>query len=248
MLAAYEPNVWQIGWTEGTRILAVIVSGYHSQFVSGLTPETPLLVGGNDQGGPCARFKISDNLQEVKQLNDLSRRLFSRDLYDIAKVDQGHALIGPTADARYFTAKALSQGDFSVSGTPPEGESKSPAPPSAALKGPEALREALRKGQIMPASSAEFSQWAKVRQEAEKRRALAEGVPEHLIPQRDYSGGLIGHNAYVVTSSEFVIPEGLAGADSATFFIPPGMPAPRGPRGHCRLLFLENGRGLGVGF
>lgn len=29
MLGAYEPNIWNIGWSEGTRILAVLASGYH---------------------------------------------------------------------------------------------------------------------------------------------------------------------------------------------------------------------------
>ncbi len=247
MLGAYEPSVWQIGWTEGTKILAVIVSGYHSQFVSGLPPDTPLIVGSHDQGGSCARFTISDNLQEIKQLNSLSQHLFGRGLDDLVQAEKGQIMIGPRTGDKYYTAKALSQGDFSVPSTALERETNSPAPPPTALKGPDALREAMRKGQIKPASGEEFSQWAKVRQEAEKRQALADGVPEHLIARKDSVGGLVGFNAFVVTSSEFVIPEGLTGADSATFFIPPGMPMPRGPRGHCRILFLENGRSLGPG-
>lgn len=247
MLAAYKPNVWQIGWTEGTEILAVIASGYHSQFVSGLPEETPLLIGSYDQGGPCARYSVRDDLNDIKMLNEMSRHLFGRDLSDMLVAEKGYALIGPTAGAKYFTAKALNHGDFSVPATPLERETKSPVPSAPALKGPDGLREALRKGQIKPASSVEFSQWQKIRQEAAKRQALADGVPENLITPKDHSRGLAGHNAYVVTSSEFVIPEGLTGANSATFFIPPGMPAPRGPRGHCRILFLENGRSLGPG-
>ena len=31
MLGSYEPTVWNIGWSPGTRILAVLVSGYHAQ-------------------------------------------------------------------------------------------------------------------------------------------------------------------------------------------------------------------------
>ena len=248
MLAAYEPNVWQIGWTEGTKILAVIASGYHSQFVSGPLPETPLVVGSYDQGSRCPRFTISDKIEDIKRLNNLSQELFGRPLDDIVKAEKGEALIGPKTDDKFYTARALSHGDFSLAATPLERETGRLTLSAPALTGPEALREAMRRGQIRPASSQEFSQWAKVRQEAEKRQALADGIPEHLIPKKEYSSGLIGHNAYVVTSSEFVLPEGLGGANSATFFIPPGMPAPSGPIGHCRILFLENGRGLGVGF
>ena len=29
LLGAYEPTIWNISWTEGTRIVAVLVSGYH---------------------------------------------------------------------------------------------------------------------------------------------------------------------------------------------------------------------------
>lgn len=245
MLAAYEPNVWQIGWTRDTKILAVLVSGYHSQFVSGPSPETPVLVGSHDQGGPCARFKVSDNLQDIKRINSLSQELFGRPLDGQVKADKGEVMIGPSSLDQYYTARPLGHGDFKVTASPLERETNSPPP--VALKGQEALREALRRGQIKPASSLEFSQWAKVRQEMEKRQALADGLPENLITKKDYSGGLVGHNAYVVTSSEFVIPEDLYGANSATFFIPPGLPAPRGPRGHCRILFLENGRSLGPG-
>ncbi|MDR1084054.1 MAG: hypothetical protein LBP22_04150 [Deltaproteobacteria bacterium] len=245
MLGAYEPNVWQIGWTRGTQILAVIVSGYHSQFVSGLPPETQLLVGSYDQGGPCARFKVRNDLQEIKVLNSLSQHLFGRDLGDMSQAEKGQALIGPQTGDKYYTARALSPGDFSVTATPLDREKNSPAP--MALNGSDALREAIRQGQIKPASSTEFSQWAKVRLEEEKRQARANGVPENLIAPKDYSGGLVRHNAYLVTSSEFFLPEGLTGAHSATFFIPPGMPVPRGPMGHCRILFLENGRSLGPG-
>jgi len=28
MLGAYEPTVWNIGWTQGTQIVAVMASGY----------------------------------------------------------------------------------------------------------------------------------------------------------------------------------------------------------------------------
>ena len=38
ILGAYEPTIWNIGWSKGTTILAVLVSGYHRQALAGLDP------------------------------------------------------------------------------------------------------------------------------------------------------------------------------------------------------------------
>ena len=33
MLGSYDPTVWHVGWTRGTRIVAILVGGYHRQAV-----------------------------------------------------------------------------------------------------------------------------------------------------------------------------------------------------------------------
>jgi hypothetical protein len=53
MLGAYEPTIWNVGWTRGTRIAGVLVTGYHRQQVTGLPPNVPMLVSTYDNRGPC---------------------------------------------------------------------------------------------------------------------------------------------------------------------------------------------------
>ena len=36
ILGAYEPSVWNIGWSPGTKIIAVLASGYHKQVIAGI--------------------------------------------------------------------------------------------------------------------------------------------------------------------------------------------------------------------
>ena len=53
LLGAYEPTVWSVGWTRGTRIAAVLLTGYHRQQLTGLPAGVPLLVSTYDNRGPC---------------------------------------------------------------------------------------------------------------------------------------------------------------------------------------------------
>ena len=41
ILSAYSPSIWNISWTKGTQIAAVIATGYHRQVIAGLPSETP---------------------------------------------------------------------------------------------------------------------------------------------------------------------------------------------------------------
>ena len=80
VLGAYEPNVWQIGWTEGTEILAVVASGYHTQKVSGLEPGVPVLISTSRDKGPCGYFYFDPTLPKIMAVNDFSQNMFGRNL------------------------------------------------------------------------------------------------------------------------------------------------------------------------
>ena len=53
ILGAYDPAIWNLRWSEGTRIVAVFVTGYHAQALSGLPASTPTLVSTYDGQGAC---------------------------------------------------------------------------------------------------------------------------------------------------------------------------------------------------
>jgi hypothetical protein len=76
MLGAYEPTIWNLGWSTGTEILAVVVSGYHRQVVAGLESDVPVLNSSYDNQGPCGHYYIekSDN----RLLKRKSKKLFGQ--------------------------------------------------------------------------------------------------------------------------------------------------------------------------
>ena len=56
MLGAYEPTIWNMSWTSNTEIFAVMLSGYHTQVVSGLTEATKVLISTDENRGKCGIF------------------------------------------------------------------------------------------------------------------------------------------------------------------------------------------------
>jgi len=92
MLGAYEPTVWNIGWSKETKILAVLVGGYHRQAVAGLHKSIPLLVSSYDNKGPCGYFYVSsDNLAP---LNPLARQVFGRPVDMVYPAVKGQVDVG----------------------------------------------------------------------------------------------------------------------------------------------------------
>lgn len=53
MLGASNPTIWNISWTDETKITAVFVNGYYRQRVAGLKNSTPLLISTYEDNGPC---------------------------------------------------------------------------------------------------------------------------------------------------------------------------------------------------
>ena len=237
ILGAYEANVWQIGWTEGTKILAVAVTGRYRQAVSGLPPEVPVVMGGWE-GEPgvnpfCGSVYVFGRPDNRDLLADLPRRLYGLELKSRAPVRQGRAVVGQPLDesVKILTSRNLAPGDFKTPSEIPEGEA--------------GLTEALRLGMIKPASWVEFYQWRRAAWEREKKAAGAEGrsLPPRFNPQ---SGG-DRFRSFLVVSPDFVIPNRLSqpGIASFTFFVPPGLERPAGPLSRqTRILFMADGTEL----
>ncbi|GFM52893.1 hypothetical protein PSCICE_41600 [Pseudomonas cichorii] len=76
ILGAYEPTVWNIGWSQGTKIVAVYVSGYYRQGVAGLDAKVPVLNSSYENKGPCGYFYVGK--EQNTGLNPLSRQLFGQ--------------------------------------------------------------------------------------------------------------------------------------------------------------------------
>jgi len=203
ILGAYDPAIWNISWTEGTKIVAVAVTGYHRQIVIGITPDTPILIS---RGNPCElSYIIGGN---VDSLNRLSEKIFHRSTDAIYLSSNGRSVLGsPLATGtQLITSKATSIDDFLDKDLP--------------LAGSAALAKALLEGSIRKSNGDERKEW--------RRRWMAK-YPEPALQ----SGNLTSHpllsesNTYVILKP-YQIPQGLSATGLPVFYLPEGVPFPKG--------------------
>jgi len=214
ILGAYEPSIWNIGWTEGTRIAAVFATGYHRQAVAGLPRETPILVSTYENRGPCGYTYVAES--EFPKLNPLSRRLFRKAVDMVYPAKDGKAVVGDPLPAGRTMVTSAS--------TPPESFVDAKMP----LAGPAGIRDAVRKGLLRPATGQDIEDWADGMAASQPKDALPPvfgGDNRKALRPRDV------HSGYVILKP-FRFPAGLYGANSATFFLPRGVPYPEGNPGH----------------
>ena len=216
LLGAYEPSIWNIGWTEGTRILAVLATGYHRQAVAGLPAETPLRISSYDNKGPCGYLYVDE--KNRGKLNPLARRVFKRSVDLVYHIGNGAMVLG----------EPLPPGAVQL--TSPDTPPHSFVDPSLPKAGPAGLTDAVAKGLMRPADEADFAAWQAVLER--KNRQASEGLPPMANPPARSS--FRPHNAYVLLKAQR-LPAGLYGAHSASFFLPLGVPYPEGELGHSAL-------------
>lgn len=259
LLVRYNPTIWQIGWTEGTRILAVLADGEASQIVTGLPPEVPVM-GSDEEGGWLWRTRqwAAENGQKLPQqeerLDELSRKFFGRPL--AAQVAKGHqqVVLGRPLqpEDRLLTVAVPLRETFEVE-------------PTSTPKGEAAIRRALELKDIRKAEEEDIDRWLGQRAELIRRRtAKAEKLPEHLIPPYKYQddqelldrlvppcqdgrpksacGWYYAVRAYVPLKPDFTLPEKMTGLP-VKFILPADFPLPAGPPdAGVHLLLMKDGR------
>lgn len=213
MLGAYEPTIWNIGWSTGTNILAVLVSGYHRQAVAGLEKDTPLLNSSYDNRGSCGYFYVSND--NLTALNPMARRVFGRSVDMVFPAEKGRVVIGEPlrADTDLVTSPDVSPASFHDKDAP--------------VAGPAGLEDAVRKGYLRKATAEDADAWVDALMQNQPQRDVPPVAGKDISkPPRPHM-----HNAYVVLKP-FTYPAGLYGGNSATFLIPKGVPRPDGNPGH----------------
>ena len=118
LLGAYEPTVWSVGWSPGTRIVAVVVTGYHRQRITGLPADTPLLVSSHED-----------------RLNPLSRQVFGRTVDMAYPASDGRVLVGSSLGSTSLqtAANAVAADSFKLQDTPLAGQAGIDAALSAGI-------------------------------------------------------------------------------------------------------------------
>lgn len=215
MLGAYEPTIWNIGWSPRTQIIGVLVSGYHRQAIAGLPVSVPRLNSSYDNKGPCGYFYLSE--KKLEQLNPLSRRMFRQPVAHAFIARNGVVVVGTGATSQLVTD----------SSQPPERYRDTEAP----LAGEAGLRDAVAKGLLREARSSDMQAWKAAYDVANRGDVPPVSGAPASRSGRDYPL----HNGYVVLKA-MRIPAGLHGAHSAVFIVPKGVPRPTGDPGHSRIL------------
>lgn len=217
LLGAYEPSIWNIGWTKGTKILAVVATGYHRQAIAGLPKDTPLLVSTYDNRGPCGYTFISE--KTLPDVNPLLKRVYGKPADMVYFANDGRVVMGESVrqNEELFTSRDVTPESFINTSKP--------------LAGPAGLRDALAKGILRQATKDDAESWA-------TRKASL--VPKDALPPvsgRDSRRAFLGphgSNVYVI-QKPYELPAGLYGGNSAQFYLLEGVEFPKGELGHSSI-------------
>ncbi|WP_051309952.1 hypothetical protein [Desulfogranum japonicum] len=216
LLGSYEPSIWNISWSKDTRIMAVIVSGYHRQAVAGLPESVPILNSSYDNHGPCGYFYVTE--KKLGKLNPISNQAFGRNVDLVHFASKGILMFGApiNSSTQMFTSKD----------TPPESFIDNSQP----LAGKMGLDDLVNKGLLRPATTDDLDRWADLTLAANPK-----SIPPVAKGSRSASHRpRYAHNAFVILDA-ITIPAGLYGVNSATFFLKEGVPYPQGNLGHSTL-------------
>ena len=236
-LAAYEPTIWRVGWSEKTRIVAVVASGYHRQIVLGLPRSVPVLAMAAEAGTECPRFGYfihsgQTRSSELSQANRAMRAIVGRSIDRVyAPKEKGVVVLGEVnGSERFVTSNEVKLTDYVAADQPKAGRA--------------GVEEAARRGVLRAASDADLEAAAASVQpkraagDGRSPQAVAKATEEWL--RREARRGHVW-----VVQAAFTIPAGLYGAHSETFLLPPGVPEPEGNPGHSTVLRLANGVCIG---
>ena len=230
LLAAYEPSIWNIGWTKGTKVVAVFATGYHRQVVAGLPKDTPVITSSYQDKGPCGYAYMSDSLGWV---NPKSRSVFGKEAVRVYNKAPGGIIdIGE------------SQREKSNYVTVPDVKPESFRDRTAPLAGTAGLNEAVSKGLIRPMTSADIQSVKEHYQVQAAKNATGKADIPPVAGASPSDGpavripSLSTYRGYVVLKP-FVFPAGLYGGNLAYFIVPKGAPAPTGNPGHSTVINLN---------
>lgn len=200
ILGADQPNIWRLGWTGGSRIAAVYITGHRSQQVSGLPPETPVFR--EAERGPCGAEV--PRRHDPGKMKELSGRLFGRDLTGIYSSFKGRqeVVLGLPLrpGTRLYTERLFRAADF--------------IPPDSPETGQAGLDRALARDWIRPATREDWHQWREARGGGGGFGQPGEEL-EHsyvILDQRFIPPAKLNHHHYYYLPAGMPVPRGFRAA------------------------------------
>lgn len=219
-LMAYDPVVWKISKTKEANIVAVIVGGYHTQAVVGISPETPVKYFVYETKGMCKYFYA---YKPGKELDQAIQRI-----NQITGSDNITILTEPTI-GRYYVGAIPTEND-EIIGIKDVVKKKEGLP-----SGQKGLDLLVQQGKLRQATKEDIEKWV----DKASARYLKYGnglrVEHYMEPSQTY-----------VVIADFDLPNGLAGAHSRFFIIPEDQAMPGGPKGHNTFYLMKYGSCTGA--
>lgn len=237
LLAAYESAVWNLTSTNGTRVVAVFLTGYHRQVVKGLPSNTPILRSTVVEGEPCG-YEYFAGDEPLTWINPRSRSVFGR--------DATRAYIkAPGGVIKIVEPEPPSKG---AARSPKEISTQAPRLEfpdlHASLHGSAEFDKAVADGVLRRASPADVQMVKRALQALAADNPSGEADIPPLAGAAPSDGPAVQvprfwlQRSYVVLKP-FVFPAGLYGGHLAHFIVPKGVPAPTGDRGHSMVVDLN---------
>jgi hypothetical protein len=219
-LGAYEPSIWNIHYSSGTKIAGVFASGYHRQVVAGIDRSTPVLESSYEASTPCGYFYLQR--ENAASADAMMQRLFgkSADTYFIA--NNGQIEFGrPLSIGAFLQSNATTVDSYRDRNAP--------------LAGKEGLDQLVREGKLRIATRADLDTLALAKQKGIRAPINVTGGSA-----RSSASAAPTYNAYVILAP-IRFPAGLFGAHSVTFLLAPNVAQPQGNPGHSRVYDLSSG-------
>jgi hypothetical protein len=224
VLTAYDPVVWRVGRTKKTKIVGILVSGYHGQALIGVKKKTPHAISSYEEKGPFSYFYASDASGRLLEMNDTVKRLVGRDIE--------HLFNKPTSGVFYVGKQpakkkaVLYSDDLTI---------KDYVKPDRPLAGQPALNALVKHEKLRLATKADIAAWTEAASKKYKRFNSQFRVSTRMRVGRTY-----------VVLKKLTLPNGLFGSHSRAFIIPDDVPFPAGPRCH-NTFYKMDGTATGPG-
>lgn len=234
LLVSGTPSIWNIHWTEKTKIKAVFTTGSFRQVITGLPENIPILssVEEDDDHQCYLSYISSDESEEANHLpgsfdrtqtsldkvNSFSMKIYGKKVENIFYAKKGNLVIGNKVSRRtkLYTSKK----------NQPEHYYKE----VSIIDENKKIKEYLKKRLIRMATEEDFKQWSKKRYLLFRKKIIRSNEKEIVINtniiEKDFKSSeskRIFHNTYMILK-KISLPIG----SSSNWFVKKGVPFPDG--------------------
>ena len=224
VLSAYDPTWWKVMLTPGTVLKGVILSGYHTQAVTGISRDIPLIKAVHEEKGSCPYFLAIKAGKDLSAARNKIKKITGNPLQQLITDPVGDRFIIGSND--YNPETLQTSNDYTIEDYPVK---------VGLPAGQKGIDQLVLEEKLRRATKNDIQQWENA----------ASAKYRDLNPTLTVSHFLITHLSYVVLKP-LTLPTGMYGAHSRSFLIPKGIPKPEDLGSHNTYFFMETGKCTGT--